>query len=237
MERPEPETDAQITSLAVLKDPLRRAIYQHVVRAPEPVGRDDVAVAVGISRSLAAFHLDKLVAEALLVPSFRRRSGRSGPGAGRPAKLYERSDRQLDVTLPARKYELAAHLLLAAVDGSGNEDSRVRLHAAAREMGQGAGAREAAREGVPRSRKAALDRLEPVLEELGYEPLPEGADLCMRNCPFHALARESTETVCGMNLALLQGVLDGMRAKGLQAELAPAPDRCCVVIRPDRQQS
>jgi predicted ArsR family transcriptional regulator len=223
------DRDSSIEGVALLRDPLRRAIYDYVARSPEPVGRDAVAAEVDASRSLVAFHLDKLVAQGLLQTSFRRLSGRVGPGAGRPAKLYERSDQQLEVSLPAREYELAAHLLLAAVDGKGNTAERVRK--AARELGENTGADDAERHGAPRGRAASLDRLEPVLERFGYEPFREGRALCLRNCPFHALAEQSPDTVCGMNLALIDGLLVGLRAKGLTAELAPSPDRCCVEIR------
>src|SRR4051812_49098279 len=223
------DRDASIEGVALLRDPLRRAIYDYVSRAAEPVGRDAVAAEVDASRSLVAFHLDKLVAQGLLRTSFRRLSGRVGPGAGRPAKLYERSDQQFEVSLPAREYELAAHLLLTAVDGKGNTAERVG--AAARELGESTGAAEVATHGAPRSRAASLDRVEPVLERFGYEPFREGAALCLRNCPFHALVEQSTETVCGMNLALIDGLLTGLRTKGLSAALAPSADRCCVEIR------
>src|SRR3954467_10787829 len=172
MPGPDADTDAQIESLSLLRDPLRRSIYRYVSRAPEPASRDDVAGAVGASRSLVAFHLDKLVDSGLLRTSFRRLSGRRGPGAGRPAKLYERSDQQLEVSLPAREYELAAHLLLTAGDGKGNAGQR--LSGAAREPGGATCRKEAAEHGVPRSRAASLDRLEPVLERFGYEPFREG---------------------------------------------------------------
>ncbi len=227
---PDADTDAQIESVALLRDPLRRSIYRFVARAGEPVSRDDVAGAVDASRSLVAFHLDKLVDSRLLRTSFRRLTGRSGPGAGRPAKLYERSDAQLAVSLPPREYELAAHLLLQALDGGGKAGSGDRLQAAARRMGESSGAAEVERHGVPRGRAASLDRLEPVLERLGYGPFRESASFCLSNCPFHALAEQSPATVCGMNLALIEGVLHGLKAKGLVAELAPAPGRCCVHI-------
>jgi predicted ArsR family transcriptional regulator len=226
---PSSDRDASIEGVALLRDPLRRAIYDYVVRSAEPVGRDAVAAEVEASRSLVAFHLDKLVALGLLRTSFRRLSGRAGPGAGRPAKLYERSDRQLEVSLPGREYELAAHLLLTAVAGKGNVAERVRV--AARELGESTGARELDEHGAPRSRAASLDRMEPVLDRFGYEPFREGRVLCLRNCPFHALVEQSPDLVCGMNLALIEGLLAGMRSKGLGAELAPSADRCCVEIR------
>ncbi|MDT7573080.1 MAG: hypothetical protein QOE05_3254 [Actinomycetota bacterium] len=230
MPGPDADTDAQIERVSLLRDPLRRSIYRFVSRAAEPVSRDDVAGAVDASRSLVAFHLDKLVDSGMLRTSFRRLTGRTGPGAGRPAKLYERSDQQLEVSLPAREYELAAHLLLQALDSGSKAGSGERLQAAARQLGERSGAEEAERNGVPRGRAASLDRVEPVLERLGYEPFRESGSICLSNCPFHALAEQSTATVCGMNLALIDGVLFGLKAKGVVAELAPSPGRCCVQI-------
>ena len=225
------DADTQIESVSLLRDPLRRSIYRFVSRSPAPVSRDDVAAAVGASRSLVAFHLDKLVEHGLLVTSFRRLSGRSGPGAGRPAKLYERSGVQVEVSLPAREYELAARLLLQALDGGGRAGATERLQKAARELGEQAGAQEMERVGAPRSRAASLTSVEPVLERLGYEPFRENGTVRLTNCPFHNLAEQSTATVCGMNVALLGGVLDGLRAKGLEAGLTPGPGRCCVLIQ------
>ena len=192
------------------------------------MGREDAATAVGISSSLAAFHLDKLVSAGLLRTSFRRLSGRTGPGAGRPAKLYERSEQEVAVALPARQYELAARLLLEAVDDG------ARLEAAARELGQGVGAADAAASGAPRSRRASLARAETLLEDLGYEPAAEGGGVVLRNCPFHALAQQSTALICGMNVELVGGMLEGLDARGVTAELSPQPGRCCVVVTPGR---
>src|SRR4051794_30373256 len=227
------EPDAQLDRVAVLGDPTRRALYRCVSRAGEPVGREDAAAAVGVSASLAAFHLDKLVAAGLLRTSFRRLSGRSGPGAGRPAKLYERSEQDVAIALPARQYELAARLLLEAVDGGRTADASARLRAVARDVGRSAGAAEAAANGSPRSRRASLARVEPLLEDLGYEPSSEDGSIVLRNCPFHALAQQSTTLICGMNVDLVGGLLDGLGARGLTADLAPQPDRCCVVVRPE----
>src|SRR4051812_34198583 len=110
------ERTAQVTAVAALAEPTRRRLYEYVVRRPQPVGRDEAAGAVGVPRATTAFHLDRLVADGLLEVSFERRSGRTGPGAGRPAKLYRRSDCAVAVSLPARHYELAAELLAAAVE-------------------------------------------------------------------------------------------------------------------------
>ncbi|MDQ3641298.1 MAG: helix-turn-helix domain-containing protein, partial [Actinomycetota bacterium] len=83
-------SDADLAALAALGDPLRRRLYRFVGGQDHPVGRDEAAAGVGISRSTAAFHLDRLVDDGLLDAEFRRLTGRRGPGAGRPAKLYRR---------------------------------------------------------------------------------------------------------------------------------------------------
>ena len=80
-----------VGALSALGDPTRRSAYDYVAAQGRPVGRDEVATALGIGRTLAAYHLDRLAKEGLLSVAYARRSGRTGPGAGRPAKLYERS--------------------------------------------------------------------------------------------------------------------------------------------------
>jgi predicted ArsR family transcriptional regulator len=69
-------------------------------------------------------------------------------------------------------------------------------------------------------------------ERYGFEPCREGDAVVLANCPFHALAREHTDTVCGMNLHLLRGMLHGLRESTLEARLTPTPDRCCVRLEP-----
>jgi len=213
---------AQVAAVAALAEPTRRRLYDHVVRQPEPVGRDEVAADTGIPRATVAFHLDRLVDDGLLDVHFQRRTGRSGPGAGRPAKLYRRAECAVAVSLPERHYDLAGELLAGAVteaERSGERPAAVldrRAYGRGRELGaavDGAGGREA----VLR-----------VLETHGYEPRVEGDAVTLANCPFHTLAREHTELVCGMNLRLLEGVLDGVAASGLTARLQPVPGACCV---------
>ena len=220
---------AQVAAVAALAEPTRRRLYEHVVRQPRPVGRDDVAEALGIPRATAAFHLDRLVADGLLDVHFERRTGRTGPGAGRPAKLYRRSDTAVEVSLPERRYDLVGELLASALDEADRSGERPRaaLERRAREKGRKLG--EAARSAGSDGRDAVLR----ALEEHGFEPRVDGRDVVLANCPFHALAREHTELVCGMNLQLLDGVLEGVPASGLTARLRPAPGSCCVRLEPD----
>src|SRR5215469_11777582 len=240
-----PQDDPALTSVSALSDPVRAQLYDFVAGSREPVGRDEAAAAVGIGRAIAVYHLDKLVESGLLAASYRRPPGRSGPGAGRPAKRYARSEREFTVSVPPREYELAAHLLAQAVAADEGGASRAALRDAARRFGESAGAGHRAAAGEParagdagRGRgDAARDRGDPerlaaALRAHGFEPWP-GADgtVVLRNCPFHQLAARHRDIVCGMNLALIEGLVTGLRAEGMRPELDPRPGQCCVVIR------
>lgn len=224
------ELEEQLGGLALLGDPVRRAIYRHVVSSGREVSREEAARAAGVSRSVASFHLDRLAEEGLLEVSFRRLSARTGPGAGRPSKLYRRSGRQLEVSLPPRRYELAAHLLAEAVDHSPASQARNALAASARAKGHRLGAEARARAGARAGTRRLLAELAAVLVAQGYEPELVGAELRLRNCPFHALVGEHTQLVCGMNLDLLEGVVDGLSIRGAKPVLAPRPGLCCVCV-------
>ena len=222
----------EISAVAALAEPTRRRLYDQVVRSPVPVSRDDASAATGVPRATAAFHLDRLVADGLLEVTFQRLSGRTGPGAGRPAKLYRRSECTVTVSLPERRYDLAGDLLAAALDEaetSGEAPRRV-LERSARRRGRELAeeARAAARAASPR------DVVLQVLEGQGFEPRTEDDAVVLANCPFHTLARTHTDLVCGMNLSLLGGVLEGVPSTGLVADLRPQPGRCCVRLRPAR---
>ncbi|HEY6204034.1 MAG TPA: helix-turn-helix domain-containing protein [Candidatus Limnocylindria bacterium] len=224
----------QIARISVLDEPVRRALYLYVSRQPEPVGREEAADAAGTTRENAAFHLDKLAQEGLLETSFRRLSKKTGPGAGRPSKLYRRSARQLQVAVPARRYELAAELFAQALEAEGGRDARRSVAAAAREFGASLGAAAHARPGRASVFRKALD----VLEEQGFEPseMPRGV-VRLRNCPFDALARAHRDLVCGMNLAFMEGVVAGLRGSGIQATFDPQPGLCCVTLSASRGAS
>jgi predicted ArsR family transcriptional regulator len=199
------------------------------------VGRDDAASAAGIGRALAAYHLDKLVEAGLLTATYRRQEGRSGPGAGRPAKLYRRSDREFAVTVPPREYELAARLLVRAVESDPSGRSRTALRAAAHELGTELGGQVVSRRSPEHhggdTPGPEQHDLETVLAAYGYEPEHCADDVTrLRNCPFHQLAQRHKATVCAMNLALIEGVTLGMEASMLQPVLDPQPGYCCVTI-------
>jgi predicted ArsR family transcriptional regulator len=230
------DVDAQIMAVAALNEPLRRGLYRFVVGQATPISRDQAAQELGISRELAAFHLDKLVELGMLEVEFRRLSGRQGPGAGRPAKLYRASDRQVELSLPERRYDLAAHLLAEALE-SDHEATQKRLHEAARRFGEGLGQRARRHLGRRPSADRLLAQAADVLGGYGFEPVRLEGEVVLRNCPFDTVATAHADVVCGMNLAILDGLVAGLRTQAIEARLAPEPGRCCVVLTAsDRQR-
>ena len=217
----------RVAVVAALAEPTRRRVYDHVVRQAAPVDRDEVAAAVSVPRNTAAFHLDRLAECGLLDVHFERRSGRTGPGAGRPSKLYRRADGDVEVSLPPRHYDLAGELLagaLAEAESTGDRPAAV-LERHAHDRGAGLGERARAAGG-------GLEGVLRVLDEHGYEPAPEGDAVVLRNCPFHVLARAHTQLVCGMNLHLLEGLTTAVPDAGLAPCLRPTEGLCCVRMDP-----
>ncbi|MFD4318569.1 helix-turn-helix transcriptional regulator [Streptomyces sp. NPDC058548] len=229
------EDTQDIDAIAMLQDPVRRRLYEYVAAQGREVGRNEAAEAAGVARTLAAHHLDKLAGAGLLESGSRRLTGRSGPGAGRPAKVYTRARAERSVSLPARDYRTAAELLAEAAEQAGLDAG---LRSAARRRGE-----------ELRGSAAPCGDLEEAMKTLaarGYEPHLEaaetaedhehtehtadaaGATVRMRNCPFHAVAERFPPLVCGMNLALLEGLLgtDG----AVRARMDARPGECCVVV-------
>lgn len=222
---------SQIEKLGALDEPVRRKLYLYVCGHGGDVSREQAARAAGVGRPLAAFHLDKLVEAGLLETSFRRLSGRTGPGAGRPSKLYRRAAVQVDVTLPVRRYEWAAQVLAQALGETASAETHEALRQAARGQGERIG-----RDLAGTSRASDPLRVAArALESCGFEPAraPEG-QLVLRNCPFDSLRTGCREVICGMNLALISGVLEGLDLRTVDATLEPQPGTCCVALRASR---
>lgn len=217
-----------VSGIGLLSDPLRREIYLYVCAQATAVGRDETADALDIAHHKAKFHLDKLEEQGLLEAEFARLTGRTGPGAGRPAKLYRRAPQEIAVSLPGREYELAGRLMADAIAASSASGESVleALNRAAAEHGRAMG-RTARESGADRT---AIDIARDALSEHGYEPRTEGSAVVLANCPFHSLASEHTEMVCGMNLALIDGLVDEVDSASLRCALEPADGRCCVVL-------
>jgi predicted ArsR family transcriptional regulator len=216
-----------VEAVSLLGEPVRRRLYDYVAASGDAVGRDEAANAAGITRSLAAFHLDKLASEGLLEVEFRRLSGRNGPGAGRPAKLYRRADRHIEVSLPPRDFELAARLFAQALEAGGPDGLRETARSFGRELATTVRERAGRRGGA----KHLLRVAEEVLGEHGFEPFhsADGA-VRLRNCPFHPLSREHTALVCGMNRDVIESLLEALELARIEARLEPQPGACCVAL-------
>lgn len=217
----------------VLAEPTRRRIFDTLRSRRVPTTRDDVATELGISRSLAAFHLDQLSDAGLVDVSFARPPGRTGPGAGRPAKRYAARTCELAVTVPARRYDLVARILARGVASGGKRrDATAATLEAAQDEGHRIGIlrRPSSRS---LSRQQTMVCAAEALGDLGFEPGPEGSSLRMRNCPFHAVVDVAPELVCGLNQAFIGGLLDGLGGHdAVTAVLDPAPPDCCVRVTP-----
>jgi predicted ArsR family transcriptional regulator len=224
------ERVSRMTPFAVLAEPVRRRLFLFVASFAESVDREQAAKGVGVAPSVAAFHLDKLADAGVLTVEYRRPPGRTGPGAGRPAKRYRAVESEHSFTVPERHYEVAAAILARAVADADTESRSITdsLHTAARSFGRTIGAGSQSPGGhLP---KGNLERVATVLAPYGYEPCITEGQLVLANCPFRALAEEFGEIICRMNLRLLKGVLKGAAAKGLAARTDPSVGSCCVTI-------
>jgi predicted ArsR family transcriptional regulator len=223
---------AAVAAIAALDDDVRRALYEHVRAAGSPVSREGAAAAVGISRKLAAFHLDKLVELGVLSSGFAPASTRR---VGRAPRVYEPAGQDIAVRVPERSPELLASILVEAVTTE-QPDERAEQAAlrVARERGRALGVAERSRvRGGRVGAERALATSEELLAREGFEPYTEAGAVRLRNCPFHPASGMAPALVCGLNRAYLAGMIEGLDAAGrVTAELAPRTGECCVELRP-----
>lgn len=208
-----------ISAVASINDPLRRKLFDLISHSETPIGRDEAARVLAIPRATAAFHLERLAENGLVTTEFQRLSGRTGPGSGRPSKMYRLAAGEITVSVPERHYELAAELLSSAIEESDRTSEPIRQ----------ALTRTAVQRG--RALGAQAHSFAAMLQSSGYEPDDDGDGVVtLRNCPFHLLSESHTETICQANLALLQGAAEGAGDNASQVYLDPGPGRCCVRI-------
>jgi predicted ArsR family transcriptional regulator len=224
--------DPAIRAIAALDDDLRRGMYQYIRAARRPVTRDEAAAAVGISRKLAAFHLDKLVDAGALRAHYQQVGGVRR--VGRVPKVYEPSPADIRLSIPQRSHDVLAGILMDAVlSTDSGESARDAVRRAARHRGEqiGAAERERARPGRLGPERA-LSVASKLLTERGFEPARESPG-CLRlhNCPFHPLTATAPDLVCGLNHAFISGIMDGLQASGVDARLDPRAGECCVELR------
>lgn len=228
-----------VAALNSLAEPSRRVLYDYIAKQTDWVGRAEAAEATGLQLAITAHHLDRLAEDGLLDVHYRRLSGRGGPGAGRPSKLYRRAQNDIQVTMPPRDYQLAGRILadaVAASQATGLDVGRA-VESAAREAGRLLG--EEMRERLARddSDRDALRVVLAMLDEQGFEPVHrDDGTIVLRNCPFHLLAGRQPELVCGMNHHLITAALDELGDDhathlGFDAFLVPDPEVCCVRLQ------
>jgi predicted ArsR family transcriptional regulator len=228
---PEPPANADpVAAIALLDEPTRRLAYEFVADSGEPVSRDQTSAAIGVSRELAAFHLDRLVAGGLLEVEYRRLGARRGPGGGRPSKLYRRVAEDLAVTIPPRDYE---RLAIDLADALGHLKGPAAASAAAdvaKTRGESDGQAVKRTAGRRPSRRHLDHVLVDHFRAAGYEPLLDErrGTIRLRNCPYRAIATSHRELTCGMNLAWAKGVVHAVGDPTLGAQLVSVPGECCV---------
>jgi predicted ArsR family transcriptional regulator len=222
---------AVLTAAAALTDDLRRQMYGYIRRARRPVSREEAAESAGISRKLAAFHLDKLVEVGLLRAHYEPIGGIRK--VGRAPKLYEPTDAGLRINIPAREHDLLAGILVDALlaedqDTTGR-DAAIQV---ARHRGAELGASESERARPGRlGAERALTLATAALSRYGFEPDRVTPTLLrLRNCPFHPLAAKAPQLICGINHAFLTGFLDALGASSVTAVLALRDGECCVEL-------
>lgn len=228
-----PTGSAGWEAVHLLSEPTRRRLYTEVRQANTALSRDDVAARTGINRRLVSFHLDRLADAGLLTVSYARPGGRSGPGAGRPAKRFTATAPDVEVTIPPRRYDLAARILAEAVDtvGDAGTAGEIKAHALAVAEQQGRRIGELRAPAGRVSTGQAVDLAMTALSDLGYEPeLEDSGDLRLANCPFDAVVDVAPALVCDANVRLVDGLLDGLGATALTARLVGPCEGCCVAV-------
>lgn len=233
------DTANEITAISALADPVRRRLYEFVSSQNDAVSRESAASEIGVSLPKAKFHLERLVAEGLLESEYRRLSGKSGPGAGRPAKLYRRSRTEFQVSVPERHYDLAGNILATAIESAETGTPlREAVDSAAHAAGLAAGSRH--RDDPADHAEGTAGREDEqvisALESMGYEPEVDGDTVRLRNCPFDSLVKDHTELICSANHSYVQGVVEGMRCECTRAALDPSEGYCCVTLSRDAER-
>jgi predicted ArsR family transcriptional regulator len=224
------DLDRNVNSIGALADPVRRRLYRYVCSQPHPVSREQAAEAVGVARHQAKFHLDRLAAEGLLETDYVRLTGRTGPGAGRPAKRYRRGSGELAVTVPARAYELAGRILADAVTDTSTNGTPIADAVTRAAAAEGRALADTAVD--PPTSPDPVGRVADLLADHGYEPRRTGQSLILVNCPFHALARRHTQLICQLNHALIAELARSIAPGQIDARLEPGEHRCCVTLAP-----
>jgi predicted ArsR family transcriptional regulator len=198
-------------AISALQDRTRRMIlFDFYVHRPEWTV-DEVAQAVGVHRTVAHGHLERLVALGYLVTGQRR--GRSG----KPAKLYRLADQQIELSYPIRRFARLAGLLAESLQGQGQQGLQ-----AARETGRRYGATLVSK--PAETADAALEQLAP----LGADYVLQDHEVLARNCIFRQACAAAQDIVCELHAGLLQGAFEQAGLKLYPEAYRNFPERGCA---------
>jgi predicted ArsR family transcriptional regulator len=223
--------------LDAIGDPGLRDALLFVRASERPVTADELAAAHGVHRNVARSRLERLVEAGLLEASFERRTGRTGPGAGRPAKAYSVTPELTAIEFPERRYETLLRLLVDALPARGRERCLREVgEQFGRRLGDAAGIRPVG--DVAR----AFDRVCDAVRSLGYQARVEhvtgdAAVIATPTCPLRPLVREVPEAAeidRGMWAALVELALRDVDAADVQCETQDCLDdhaSCRVRLR------
>lgn len=222
--------DERISDLtSALGDPTRRAIYVAVRESASPMTTARVAELFGLHPNVARHHLDKLAGDGWLVVSHRRPPGKSGPGAGRPAKTYGASNREVSLHFGPRRYELLVDLLMRVLARVAPDD----IAGVAEEVGIEYGRELAGEIGAPEESgyAEAVQAVSVAMTGLGFrmDPDIDGQQLLTSHCPFGEAAADHPDVVCSLDRGIVTGLVGGLAA-GCRPVLIPhsRPDDDCV---------
>ncbi len=217
---------------ATLGDATRRGIYITVREAVEPVTAAQIAGLFDIHTNVARHHLDRLVTDGYLQVTRKHHSEKRGPGAGRPAKYYEPTGKEISVQFPARRYDLLAELLVRMVKRVAPDDAAEL----AEEVGREYGRELAAEVGLAKDEgfDTAVAAVAKAMMGAGFDSEANAEDrlIVTRFCPFGETASRHPEVVCKLDQGIVAGLLESANAAGVPVVIphAHAAEDCLTEI-------
>lgn len=194
----------------VFSDPTRYKIYEFILNKQKPVKVVDVAEAFSIHPNVARAHLAKLE-EVGAIMSFFEKTGQGG----RPSRLYQLSDKVIELHFPHRDYQLLAKIALESFSVFG-EAGKKALYQTGKKYGAAVIEEEynVAPEALNPDQKIRI--LEDASHMLGmyadftYDPELKQLLLTIKNCPIKEVAERNPELICKMHHAFLKGMIESL---------------------------
>jgi len=201
--------DSRISDLtSSLGDPTRRAIYIAIRESAEPMTTSKVAELFDIHPNVARHHLDRLAGDGYLKVSHLRRAG--GPGAGRPAKTYESTNKEVSVHFAPRRFEMLTEMLFKVLE----ELAPPNVSEIAEQVGRTYGSELAAEIGAPTDPgyDEAVQAVASAMTGLGFsvDPDVEGQRLLTSHCPFGETATNHPDVICSLDRGIVAGLFGAL---------------------------